>query len=156
MPRRSNVDKQIITVANDAITTTGESTLLYTVTVPGTVVGLLWDFDIYQDTLDSGAFSAKYGWAIHVVPQPGDAVTTKPLLADTNDFFTPEQHVLAWGTGVGIHTALTEADNKKNFKGTTKTKRRMYAGDKLYLTVRCASATDKVAYFGAVQFFISR
>ncbi len=136
------IDKELVVVAK-ATVATQVSTVLKTVTFPGTIVGLRWSMGAAND---SGTLSTQLVWAI-VVVQDGDAANALGL-TDAGDFYTPEQNVLAFGSSVatGVDQTSVQID------GTTKTMRKLKQGDTLQF-IALAEATNTWMIHGVIQFF---
>jgi len=78
------IDKEL-KVVNQVPTTSVVSTVLKTVTFPGTVVGLRWSGSIENLATTAPVVCA---WAVVVIPD-GEAANT-PALSDGADFYAPE------------------------------------------------------------------
>lgn len=140
------IDKSLV-VVNLASTTTQAQTTLKTTTFPCTLTGLRWEMATHNN--DTAA-DQLVRWAI-VVIKDGLAATTMGG-SDGADFYTPEQDVLAFGV-----QRLTDQDAANggpvvaNWNGSTKTMRKLKAGDVLAFITLASSATADVD--GVIQFF---
>lgn len=138
------IDKELIAVAK-ALTTTVATTVLKTVTFPGTIVGLRWEFSAASST----ASDALNTWAI-VVVHDGKAVST-PSLTDGSPYYQPEQDVLAFGVGFTLGNAAG-SNESATWRGSTKTMRKLKQGDQLVF-VGDSNVIGGAAIRGIVQFF---
>lgn len=139
---RRPVDKIMVVLSKDGINATQQTTQLVAVTFPCTIVGLRWDFSVFQD---AGTGTSLPFWCIMVVK---DGVTI-PVMAvgDGGDFVTPEQNVMVFGAA-----AIDNNVEAQHFSGSTKTMRKMMGGDQLIFALR-ANATNTVGVRGVIQFF---
>lgn len=141
---RRAIDKQLIVVQKSAIVGANQTTLLKTITYPGTVVGLRWSLACKRSA--GVAFSRLY-WAI-VVVHDGNGVNNLGI-GDAGDFYTPEQDVLAFGAAC----ATTTAEPAITFNDSTRTMRKLKQGDQLFLAV-LGAGVDWWEMNGVVQFFL--
>ncbi len=128
-----------------------DSTVLHTADFPSTVVGLRWAIAIYNQ--EPNRFPL-FHWIIVVVPD-GRTVNTMSI-NDGDDFYTPEQDVIAFGVVRLSENDSSENPNSTYFEGTVKTARKLKAGDTLVLSVlmtRGVASTD-VFWDSVIQFFI--
>lgn len=140
------IDKDIISVAQ-TVTTSVNDTVLKTVSIPSTVVGIRWNATALAIT----ANQCMYAWAI-VVVHDGNSVST-PSLSNASTFYAPEQDVLAFGFG-GLNPAgsTDPGPNTNPIEGATKTMRKLRVGDELHF-ITIGNVASSVDIFGAVQFF---
>ncbi len=140
------IDKELI-VVNQTPTTTVVATTLKTVTFPGTVVGLRWAMSAVNILTTA---SVLISWAI-VVVQDGESANT-PSQSNGSDFYTPEQHVLAFGNMRLADLDGAAGNITHNWEGTTKTMRKLKQGDLLqFITI--AGSASACNLDGIVQFF---
>ncbi len=140
------IDKELI-VVNQTPTTTVTATTLKTTTFPGTVVGLRWAMSAVNILTTA---SVLISWAI-VVVQDGEAANT-PSQSNGSDFYTPEQHVLAFGSMRLADLDGAAGNITHNWEGTTKTMRKLKQGDLLqFITI--AGSASACNLDGIVQFF---
>lgn len=142
---RRPIDKQLIGIVKN-VGTAQLSTDLYTVTFPGTMVGLRWDLA----AVSTGASTARYYWAIVVVKDGLSASTM--ATSDGSSFYQPETNCLAFGGGYVMGNA-TGGTTTAHEVGHTKAMRKLQAGDKLQYIVVADQAAG-VGIMGNVQFFI--
>lgn len=142
------IDKQLKVVTATALNATQDSVDLYTTTFPSTVTGLRWVLNFERDAGTNGSL-ATMGWAIIILPGGGTQGTL--AIANTNDLYQPEQHVLAFGSG--IDSQFNVGGPGLMFSGSTKSMRKLKAGDKLQFVAK-GVATETFAYHGTIQFFL--
>lgn len=144
-PRRLGkrpIDKALIAIAKDGVTSTNVSTTLATVTNPCTIVGLRWSLSFNQD---AGTGLCEGRWAIVVARDGNSPNNMNP--SDGATIYAPEQDVLAFGA-----YSIRNNTNSVQFDGTTKTMRKMLIGDTL--TFRMSGVgTNTSAGRGIIQFF---
>ena len=139
---RRPVDKIMVVLSKDGINATQQTTQLVSVTFPCTIVGLRWNFSIFQD---AGAGTSLAFWNIMVVK---DGVTIPVMsVGDGGDFVTPEQNVMVFGA-----VAIDNNVEGHHSQGSTKTMRKMMGGDTLQFIV-LGEATNNQEVAGAIQFF---
>lgn len=143
-PRRP-IDKQIITSAAALTNSTTYQTLL-TVTVPSTIVGVRWDYQVHAAT----GTAPKYAWAIVVVREGSSNGTV--ALGGGSPLYQPEQNVITWGCGASCYTVGSVAWLPHD-QGSTKTMRKLQGGDKVVLAMNTNTAVAG-ELIGAVQFFL--
>ncbi len=141
---RRPIDKELKCILKAAVDGTQVVTTLKTTTFPCTIVGLRWSLSFAQD---AGGGQGQMYWAIVVVPDGVSASTM--AFSDAADFYTPEQHVLAFGTFLDNIAAVS---TPKTVDGSTKTMRKMKGGDLLQF-IAVGEATNTTAINGVVQFF---
>ncbi len=138
------VQKEVITVQKAAVDGSQSSTTIFTATVPGTMEGLRWDIAAMQD---AGTGNTTMRWAI-VLVKSGDSANNISA-TDAATFYSPEGNLLVSGlhiqSGIDINTPNSE-------KGSTKTRRKMMAGDTIQM-IMVAAATNTWAVSGIVQMF---
>jgi len=139
------IDKELKAVLQ-APTTTPGATVLKTTTFPCTVVGLRWSLSAIGNTTTAGIIY----WAI-VVVKDGNTVNSMAV-SDAADFYTPEQNVLAFGSGYTTDLDLAAGPGAVQWEGSTKTMRKLMGGDVLQIISVTDSATA-AAFRGVVQFF---
>lgn len=137
---RRPIDKKIFAHLDQALDATQTNTTMLTVTFPCTITGLRWDMSAVPD---AGTGVAMIRWAI-VVVHDGNAAAT---MGQSGDFYTPEQDVLAFGTG-----QTTGGVDEIHWNGATKTMRKLMGGDLLVLC-QVGVATNTLQTMSLVQFF---
>ena len=142
---RRPVDKLMVCIAAVNLVGTQLSTTLTTVTFPCTIVGLRWDL---SSLTTAGTAPATYAWAIVKVSDGNSA----NALAFSNGatLYQPEQNVMAFG--VGMNTPEDTIGGPLRWVGSTKTMRKMMAGDTLQF-IHVGEATNAQEVLGCVQFF---
>lgn len=140
------IDKELKVVLH-GVTNTLTNTALKTTTFPGTVTGLRWSMS-YENIISTDTSSAY--WAIVVVPD-GESANT-PATSDGADFYTPEQHVLAFGIVTAEDSDQGGGPITVNFEGSTKTMRKLKQGDTLNF-IALGTAANCGGIRGIVQFF---
>ncbi len=138
------IDKKLICVSHTTMDATQKETVLMTATFPCTLVGLRWSLACVQD---AGASNSQYVWSI-VISRDGKSPSALAL-GDTNEMYTPEQDVLAFGAGVQTGSDLGDA---QMFNSATKSMRKLQAGDTLQFIAK-GTATNTTAIHGIIQFF---
>lgn len=147
--RRSKrpIDKKLINVQSNILLNVQQTTDIYpAATFPGTITGLRWEIAYLRST---GATSTgHYKWAIVVCP----AGTNPNALSLTNaaSLIDPEQGCLAFGSGM---TASSGTSGAIFHQGSTKSMRKLKAGDKLVFITVSDSGVNNTAYNGTIQFF---
>ncbi len=141
---RRPVDKLLIGILKTGVDATQVVITLTTVTFPCTIVGLRWDMGV---TCDGGTAPGVFNWVI-VVIKDGNVVGNLQA-SDGNDFYTPEQNVMAFGS-----SKISRADQggTRVWSGNTKTMRKMMGGDILQFVCQ-GSATTTTTVQGCIQFF---
>lgn len=140
---KRSLNKAIIVIAKTGIATTAQvATLLITATFPGTIVGLRWNINGRPTT---GTNSADYRWAIVIVKEGQTPAAISG--GDASNFYNPEQHVLTWGGGF-----TSPGNNQFNENSSTKTMRKLQAGDTLQFIVKNFNA-NPLDLGGEIQFF---
>lgn len=141
------IDKKLTNVLVSNIVAAKQDVTLYdSATFPGTITGLRWDLCYVR----SGGTATTFGhfkWAIVVVPA-GTTISTINM-ASAGSMYDPEQMVLAFGSGCTWDAA---AGNPIMYSGSTKSMRKLKAGDKLVFTT-FGTATERHDVAGTVQFF---
>lgn len=145
-PSKRPIDKELIAVSQ-TLTNSQSSTTLKTTTFPCTVVGLRWDLS-GSSSLTTGPSRAD--WAI-VVVHDGLSESTMST-SDGSDFYTPEQDVLAFGSGRIMDADGGAGNLQVHWSGTTKTMRKLKQGDVLKV-ISLASNANAGVFQGIVQFF---
>lgn len=143
---RRPIDKEL-KVVNKSVTASQQVTTLKTTTFPCTIVGLRWNLSALS--ILTTAASTMH-WAIVVVPD-GVAASTMAI-SDAADFYTPEQHVLAFGMAFFPDADAGAGSVVQSWEGSTKTMRKMKGGDLLQLLV-IGTAAAQGSFDGIVQFF---
>jgi len=136
------IDKKLIAVNKDGTGSSQVVTTIITATFPCTVTGLRWSIDTAQD---AGTGEAYFQWAI-VLVKDGNAAATITQ-SDAGEFYTPEQNVLAFGTG-----AIDNNSDTMHAEGNTKTMRKLMGGDLIQFIIK-GVATNTVATRGVIQIF---
>ncbi len=146
--RRANrpIDKKLISILKTATGTSQVATTLLTTTIPCTITGIRWTLG-FNSLVATGPINAR--WAIIVVRDGLSATTVGGT--DGGDFYTPESDVLSFGSHL-LGETDTAGPQVINIDGTTKTMRKMMAGDLLIFTVVSDTAAS-LQTVGAVQFF---
>ncbi len=114
-----------IGIINDA---TQQNKTLFTAVCPTTVFGLRWIIGFRNS---EAAASTLLHWVIAMVPH-GQTISTM-LVADGDDFYKPEQNVMAFGV---VRSGFEDSRNSPNtflLEGSIKTKRIFKSGDTLVL-----------------------
>jgi len=148
-PRRAKrpIDKKLTNVVvNNLVAAKQDVDLYASATFPGTITGIRWSFGAVR----SGGTATTYGafkWAIVVVPA-GTTISTINM-ASAGSMYDPEQMVLAFGCGTSFANSGTDT---MMFEGSTKSMRKLKAGDKLVFTA-FGTATERHDISGTVQFF---
>jgi len=138
------IDKDLI-VVNQTTTTSVTTTALKTTTFPCTVVGIRWVISIQSIVASIQLLS----WAI-VITRDGDSVNT-PSQSNAASFYQPEQDVLMFGT-THLSDNTFATGTIMNFEGTTKTMRKLKAGDVLnFITIN--SDANGASLDAIIQFF---
>lgn len=145
--KRRPIDKQLIGT-NLTVSNSNSATTLYTCTFPGTIVGLRWELSALT-VITTG--QTEMAWVIVVVPDGVSAST--PSLSNGADFYTPEQHVLAFGVGAFADVDAGAGQVQQRWSGSTKTMRKLRAGDVLQL-ITIGDTANMANFFGVVQFFV--
>lgn len=140
------IDKSLITVSQTA-TTSVTATTLKTTTFPCTIVGLRWDLS-FLSLLTTG--NSIVLWFI-VVVKDGNSANT-PSFTNGADAYTPEQNVLAFGTSRVRDSDVGSGPSIIHNIGSTKTMRKLKAGDLLQFITLSDVASSQLA-IGMVQFF---
>jgi len=143
------IDKQIINF-NDTATSSGESNILYTqpASSAGTLTGLRWDMGV----LAQGAAATVLRWALVIVREGESSLA----LNSTNlgKLYPRAENVLAFGVKNFAGSTLANGAIEYQFTGSTKTMRKLKAGDTLVIVTR-AFNTDVILQ-GGFQFFIKQ
>lgn len=148
-PRRAKrpIDKKLTNVViNNLVAAKQDVDLYASATFPGTITGLRWSLTAVR----SGGTANTYGafkWAIVVVPA-GTTISTISM-ASAGSMYDPEQMVLAFGCGT---TWANTGTDMLVYEGSTKSMRKLKAGDKLVFTC-FGTATERHEISGTVQFF---
>lgn len=144
MSAKRPIDKSLIYVSQ-SLNTTQQSTTLTTTTFPCTITGIRWSL-AGQNTTTA---NQTVRWAIVLVK---DGLSASTMAAsDASDFYTPEQNVLAFGVFKMTDSDAGGGPSAYNFEGSTKTMRKMMAGDVLQLITDASSTAGN--FEGVVQFF---
>lgn len=143
--KKRPIDKEIIVINDASATGVQESTLLTTATFPCTITGIRWDFGV----LAASAAANCLFWAI-VVVKDGDSVNNFAT-SDASSMYQPEQNVIAFGSGIINSSSANGGPLVRSWTGSTKSMRKLMAGDQLFFTYIGQGAT--ASWCGAVQFF---
>lgn len=142
------VDKSIKAINDTVPEDTQKKAELLVVTTPCTVTGFRWDLRLCTATNDS---AASAGWALIITRAGNDPVTLN--MGQNSDVYTPQQHVIASGLSLLPGPNAEGVWNCKDWKGHTKTARKLMVGDKLVLIYRNTSGSvANVDVTGQVQF----
>lgn len=142
------IDKKLINVGSAGLTNAEVAVDIYpAASFPGTITGLRWEIAFMRNT-GAGVVSS-YRWAIIVVPA-GTAVNTMSMTS-ASSLYDPEQMVLAFGCGTTPATAQAGAANIHT--GSTKSMRKLKAGDKLTFIALADNAAATIIFNGTIQFF---
>ncbi len=146
--RRANrpIDKKLISILKTSTGTSQVATTLLTTTIPCTITGLRWTLG-FNSLVATGPINVR--WALIVVRDGLSATTVGGT--DGGDFYTPEGDVLAFGSHL-IGETDTAGPQVINIDGSTKTMRKMMAGDLFIFTVVSDTAAS-LQTAGAIQFF---
>jgi len=118
---------------------------LYTTTFPATVTGLRWQIN-FGDTTGMTIFY----WCIYLLRDgvpPG-------IVTGTGTLFTPEQNVLAWGTGMTENKNNGESPSIYKDRGQSKGMRKMMGGDRLMFSYTASSFVTAAKMSSCFQFFL--
>lgn len=118
------------------------------INVPCTATGLRWSFNITSLDL-VGTEPNTISWAIVLVREGG--AVGNIAIAGSQSMYDPEQNVLAFGTS-DISGLGTPGMGREHVEGTTKTMRKLRAGDNLHFTIR-SDPLKPVKVFGSFQMF---
>ena len=129
------------------VSTAQLNTILKTVTFPVTVTGMRWEFSVHTGSSDVPGF---IHWAI-VKVQEGDTANNLST-SDASTLYAPEENVLAFGTAALEPRASPSGPSTREWSGSTKTMRKLKAGDTLQWIAICNEA-DLATFRGVVQFF---
>lgn len=143
---KRSVDKKLIAVDIPMnVGGIGTSTLK-TTTFPCTITGLRWSLSAQASSVLTGAVY----WAI-VMVQDGETPNNLNV-ANTSNYYMPEQAVLAFGAGHVVGTTATAGPEVALWEGSTKAMRKMKQGDQLFfITFGSTAATAQCT--GIIQFF---
>ena len=134
---------------SEVLTQNPSNNFLFTCTFPCTITGLRWDLSTAVS--NSGPAADDYiNWAIVLVKE-GNTAGGLPVGTDSpQDFYNPEQNVLAFGSHVIPVNAIGFP-----WRGNTKTMRKLQTGDEFRLVIRLGIGlgNDNAVFAGAVQFF---
>lgn len=142
--RKRPIDKNLFSIHANNVGPTQIDTVLYTATFPGTLTGLRWNVGF----ANGAAVTDKLGWVIVVVPE-GDSINAIGVTNGTN-IYTPEKQVLAFGS---MQAGSVGTDHVVNIEGSTKTMRKLMAGDKLYFSNKSTTGHADSVCSASVQFF---
>lgn len=147
---RRPIDKKMTTVLLSNIVA-GQQTvnLINGITYPGTITGLRWSLSVTRSGGTSNT-TGNFAWAIVLLPA-GTTVSTLNIGAG-NSMYDPEQMVLAYGNGNTFNGAAGASSNLHRFDGSTKSMRKLKAGDSV-LFLAFGTATERHDLFGGVQWF---
>ncbi len=143
---RRPTDKELIFVSQTA-TTSNVATTLKTATFPCTIVGVRWSMSM-SNNVSTG--DTIVNWIIVLVHDGNSANTISQ--SNGADMYTPENDVMAFGTTILSDSDIGAGNRTHNFKGMTKTMRKMRQGDLLQF-ITLASAANSAIVRGVVQFF---
>lgn len=139
------IDKELISITSAVVSGTQLDTELTTASFPNTVTGIRWSFGL----LTSTAAPTCFYWAILVV-KDGNAPNNFATSTGSS-FYQPEQDVLAFGAGVTDGNANDDGPVTLHFEGSTKSMRKLMAGDKLYFCLLSEGGSGNAC--GVIQFF---
>lgn len=140
------IDKQLINISQ-YVTTTATNTTLYTATYPGTITGIRWDLQCIGivNSLNQGRW---------FIAHTRDGYTPNaPSLTGGSSLYQPETDVLAFGALLNYPDATVGVDTPITISGSTKTMRKLQAGDRLDF-VSLGSVANSMFMAGTIQFFI--
>ena len=142
------IDKRLVWCSH-TLTTGGDSTAVVSSSgIPCTAVGFRWSIAV-RSSLATAGHSGM--WAMVVVPD-GESVNSVST-TDGNDLYTPEQNVLAFGVFTFNDVdANTGGNEVQRYDGSTKTQRKLRAGDSIYL-ISQSTAASSGTLVGIVQMF---
>jgi len=160
-PKRP-IDKNIISVATQLDISAASTTVQGTpvtlapqggggMTFPGTFTGLQWALDFITSSTAPTVLVAQYAWAIVRLRQ-GNSIQNIDLTSG-NNFYTPEQDIIACGMGLS-----QPGTNSTHIEGKTKSMRKLMAGDKVQFRFTAIGSAVVVAGLtafcaGEIQFF---
>lgn len=148
-PRRAKrpIDKKLTNVIINNLVAAKQDVDLYSAAAfPGTITGIRWSLTVVRTGGTANTFG-HFKWAIVVVPA-GTTISTINM-ASAGSMYDPEQMVLAYGAGC---TQSATGDSPILFEGSTKSMRKLKAGDKLVFT-SFGTATERHDIAGTIQFF---
>lgn len=141
------IDKKLINVLEANLGVVQYSQDLYPpANFPGTITGLRWE--IVGMRAVGTAQTSVYRWAI-VVATAGNNPNTLTSTGGAS-MYDPEQNVLAYGVGCSANLAQ---DTAQHWSGSTKSMRKLKAGDRLVFLAIGDSSTSTNRIAGSVQFF---
>jgi len=141
------IDKKLTNVLVTNLIAAKQDVALYSAAAfPGTVTGLRWSLSAVRSGGTADTFG-HFAWAIIV--QPAGTTVSTMTLASAGSLYDPEQMVLAFGRGCTWDAA---DGNIIQFEGSTKSMRKLKAGDALIFTT-FGTATERHDITGTVQFF---
>lgn len=124
---------------------------LYDTTFPATITGLRWVGNLTSQLSSSGGGSFNELYWMIVVVRDGlnpNAIAI-PTIPSNAVSYAPEQDVLAFGVNT-----ITFESGVAHFEGSTKTMRKLQAGDKIMLVYRFANDTHSCFFNMITQFFM--
>jgi len=140
-------DKQIFCFNQVILGVTQTNYVCYTISFPGTVAGLLWDFRCGFGTVTPQIFY----WCVQICRQNIN-IPVINTAGNGASFITPEQNVMAFGA---MTTGVVSAGNDHDMsQGRTKSMRKLMGGDRLILSVAGLAAGTNGSFLGMLQWFI--
>jgi len=109
------------------------------------MVGLRWSLAVGKDTGTTGNLS-NFAWAI-VLLRDGNSVNQMSV-SNGNEFYTPEQNVLAFG----VAPSGSDSAQLNIIEGNTKTMRKLLIGDSIVFLAK-GQNVETSNYRGIIQMF---
>ncbi len=142
------IDKKLICVVQTLSSAADTTTTLVTTTFAATIVGIRWDINI-KGNLSTGD-SQNY-WALVVVR---DGLSASAMaVGNGNEFYTPEQDVLAFGNTQVTDMDATTGPRSIQYSGSTKSMRKLQGGDTVQL-IGGSGSVNAATLVGTIQFFL--
>lgn len=143
------IDKRIIFFDHSSTAASAQlqTAIIPSATFPCTATGIRWEVII--DSADA-LNAPDILWAI-VILREGVAADTLTF-SGAAAIYTPEQNVLAWGYSRAISNASSAGPELQRWDGTTKTMRKLMAGDQIVMISK-PNATWTGVVRGVVQIF---
>jgi len=142
MQARRPIDKMLINIQHNSVSSSQVTTVLITAAFPCTVTGLRWDLSALQD---AGVATSAGRWVILI---HRDSATIDGLsTGNGTTLYKPEQDVLAFGSWL-----IKNASNNVTWSGSTKTMRKLKIGDRITFVMK-GTDVQLVQLHGVVQLF---
>lgn len=134
-------------VFNMTVDTTLETRTILSATYPCTIVQ--YKLEATAHCIAATADVQNWFWALLLVKDGYNANT--PTIADTNNFYKPEQNVITWGKGLGMGVTNDYYPPTK-ISRSEKCNLRLQAGDTIQLIALGTNANAIVDFYGAVEY----